>query len=289
MIQKSDIHTILLSSRPISWINTAFPFAATYLLVFQRVDPILILGTLYFLFPYNFMMYGVNDVYDYESDLRNPRKGGVEGALVPPRLHKPILYSVAFINAPFVVVLLLMMNNIMSQLFLLLIVFMALAYSIPFLRFKERPILDSITSSFHFVSPMVLVLLLSGWESEYSAYVVAFVAWGMASHAFGAVQDILADRKAGIASIATVFGAANTTRFAAGLYTLASIILILQGGVTILVGVAGFSYVAMTLPYINLRDEEAEKANRGWRYFLKINQVTGFVVTLVIIRTTMVG
>ena len=280
MIQKSDIYTIVLSSRPISWINTAFPFAAAYLLVFQRIDPLLIIGTLYFLFPYNLMMYGVNDVYDYESDLRNPRKGGVEGALVPPRLHKPILYSVALINVPLVVVLLLMMNNVTSQLFVLLIVFMALAYSIPFLRFKERPALDSITSSFHFVSPMVLVLLLAGWKPEYVAYVAAFFAWGMASHAFGAVQDIVADRKARIASIATVCGAANTTRFATILYALASFILILQGGVTVWVGLTGFLYVAMTLPYINLKDKEAERANRGWRYFLKINQITGFVVTL---------
>src|SRR5690606_6648874 len=66
------------ASRPISWVNTAYPFAAAYLVGGGRLDAVLLVGTLYFLVPYNLLMYGVNDVFDYESDLRNPRKGGVE-------------------------------------------------------------------------------------------------------------------------------------------------------------------------------------------------------------------
>lgn len=280
MAKKNDFYTILLSSRPISWINTAFPFAAAYLFLTHRIDLLFVVATLYFLIPYNLMMYGVNDVYDYESDMRNPRKGGVEGALIPPRLHKKILYIVVIANIPFVLAIILLTQNPLAQLFLLVIVFMALAYSVPYLRFKERPFLDSITSSFHFASPLVFALIVIGWKPEYIPYVIAFFAWGMASHAFGAVQDIIADRKAKIASIATVFGASMTTRFATILYTLASLVLILQGGIAVFVAIAGLLYVAMTLPYVNLKDKDAEKANGGWRYFLKINQITGFVVTL---------
>ena len=72
---------LFTSSRPLSWINTAFPFAAGYYMISGRVDATLIVGSLFFLIPYNLLMYGINDVYDYESDLRNPRKGGVEGAV----------------------------------------------------------------------------------------------------------------------------------------------------------------------------------------------------------------
>ena len=39
-----------------------------------------------------------------------------------------------------------------------------------------------------------------------------FFLWGAASHAFGAVQDVVADREAGIGSIATVIGARATVR-----------------------------------------------------------------------------
>ncbi len=72
------LRTLLLSSRPLSWVNTAYPFAAAYLLAEERIDVPWVVGTLYFLIPYNLAMYGINDVFDYESDLRNPRKGGVE-------------------------------------------------------------------------------------------------------------------------------------------------------------------------------------------------------------------
>ena len=79
------IRALFLTSRPLSWVNTAFPFAAAYLLTAREIDATLVVGTLFFLVPYNFAMYGINDVFDYQSDLRNPRKGGVEGALLDPR------------------------------------------------------------------------------------------------------------------------------------------------------------------------------------------------------------
>ena len=79
------IGSIVRASRPVSWINTAYPFAAGYIMVERQVDAVLIVGTLFFLIPYNLLMYGINDVFDYESDLLNPRKGGIEGDVVRDR------------------------------------------------------------------------------------------------------------------------------------------------------------------------------------------------------------
>ena len=79
---------LVLSSRPLSWVNTAFPFAVGYFVVTQRFDWVLLVGSVFFLIPYNFLMYGVNDVFDYESDMRNPRKGGAEGGVVAPRITR---------------------------------------------------------------------------------------------------------------------------------------------------------------------------------------------------------
>jgi len=87
------LRTMVLSSRPVSWVNTAIPFALAYYVVAEEVTPALIVGCIFFLVPYNFLMYGINDVFDYESDLRNPRKGGVEGALLPPHLHRATLVA----------------------------------------------------------------------------------------------------------------------------------------------------------------------------------------------------
>ena len=72
------IRTLFWASRPVSWVNTAYPFAAAAILTGGLPAWLVVLGVVFFLVPYNLAMYGINDVFDYESDLRNPRKGGVE-------------------------------------------------------------------------------------------------------------------------------------------------------------------------------------------------------------------
>src|SRR5690554_5234471 len=224
------IKALLISSRPLSWINTAFPFAAAYLTTTREVDLIAVVGTVFFLIPYNLAMYGINDVFDYESDLANPRKGGVEGALLDPSLHRATLWAAALTTVPFLVFLI-AVGLPLSWLVLAVSIFAVYAYSAKGLRFKERPVLDSVTSSTHFVSPAVYGLVLAGATFTPGLVVIlfAFFLWGMASHAFGAVQDVVADREGGIASIATVFGAATTVRLAIISYASAGILLLFAG------------------------------------------------------------
>jgi 4-hydroxybenzoate polyprenyltransferase len=278
------IRTLLLSSRPLSWINTAFPFAAAYLLTVREVDAVLIVGTIYFLIPYNLAMYGINDVFDYESDLANPRKGGVEGALLDPALHGPTLWAAALSNIPFLVFLV-AVGGPLSWLVLAVSIFAVIAYSAKGLRFKERPVLDSITSATHFVSPALYGLVLAGADLTPALWMIlaAFFLWGMASHAFGAVQDVLADREGGIASIATVFGARTTVRLAIALYLLAGVLLLFAGWPAALAAVLALPYVWACAPFWNITDATAESANRGWRKFLALNFACGFLVTMLLI------
>jgi 4-hydroxybenzoate polyprenyltransferase len=281
------IGRLFWSSRPLSWINTAYPFALAYLLLARPVDPlVLVIGTAYFLVPYNLAMYGVNDVFDYESDLRNPRKGGVEGAVLAPRWHRPILIAALVSNVPFLVALVLL-GGPASWLVLAISVFAVIAYSAPRLRFKERPIVDSLTSSTHFVSPAVYAVALAGVAPDARAVLLlaAFFCWGMASHAFGAVQDIPSDREAGIGSVATVLGARTTVRIAFVLYAAAGVLALLSGWPTSLAALVALPYLAMVAPFLGLPDARAEEANRGWRRFLAINYGAGFLVTVLAIVT----
>jgi len=277
-----SVREIIKSSRPVSWVNTAFPFAAGYLFISGVVDWRLLLGTLYFLVPYNLLMYGINDVFDYESDLRNPRKGGIEGAVLAKKLHKPIIWASVLSNAVFVVPLL-FGGDIVAAAVLAAVLFLVVAYSAPVLRFKERPVLDSLTSSAHFVGPLVYALALVGWPASAMPLVIAFFLWGMASHAFGAVQDVTADREAKINSIATVFGARNTVRFAFALYALAAAIMFSFGPVGYAVAGAGLLYAANIAPFLHITDATCEQANKGWRRFIWLNLFAGFVVTLTLI------
>jgi 4-hydroxybenzoate polyprenyltransferase len=283
------IRALLVSSRPLSWVNTAFPFAAAYLLSTGRVDVTFVVGTLYFLIPYNLAMYGINDVFDYESDLGNPRKGGVQGAVLDRSLHRPTIIAAIVTNLPFLVYLVLV-GSPLSWLVLAISVFAVIAYSAKGPRFKERPFLDSVTSAIHFVSPALYGLVLAEAVTaeipgtpELWALLAAFLLWGMASHAFGAVQDVVADRDADIASIATAIGARATVRFALIGYLAAGVLLLLTSWPGPLAAVLVLPYAGICAPYWNVTDAQAEVANRGWRNFLWLNFVTGFLVTMLLI------
>ncbi len=279
------------SSRPISWVNTAFPFFATYLFVTGSVDTQLIIGTLFFLIPYNLLMYGINDVFDYESDLRNPRKGGIEGALLNPSLHKTTIWASIGLAAGFVVYLLVIGSDT-ADFWLLITLFAVVAYSVPRLRFKEIPFLDSFTSAMHFIGPMLFALALTGvelFEFKLFSMILAFLGWGMASHAFGAVQDVKADREAGIKSVATAIGARNTVRFSFALYFLAGLSLMNAGPHAMVAALTVIPYLVIISPYLNITDQDCERANRGWRKFIWLNFLGGALISLLLINYSQLG
>ena len=278
------LKALFVSSRPLSWINTAFPFAAAYFMTVREIDLVFVIGTVYFLIPYNLAMYGINDVFDYESDLRNPRKGGVEGALLDRSMHKPTLWAALLTNVPFLVFLV-VVGNPLSWLVLAVSVFAVIAYSAPGLRFKERPFVDSITSSTHFVSPAIYGLVLAGaaFTPQLWMLLAAFFLWGLASHAFGAVQDVIADREAEISSIATVIGAKATVRFAVLSYWFAGVLLLFTEWPGPLAAILALPYVAVCAVFWSISDDASESANRGWKKFLALNFISGFFVTMLLI------
>jgi 4-hydroxybenzoate polyprenyltransferase len=279
---------LLIASRPLSWINTAFGFAAAYLLTTGGVDATFIVGTVFFLVPYNLLMYGINDVFDYASDVANPRKGGLEGALLPPAVHRATLVTAVVLALPFVAYLV-VVGSPASTLVLAVSLFAVVAYSAPGLRFKERPFLDSITSSTHFVSPAVygLTLAAATLTPELLALLAAFFLWGVASHAFGAVQDIVPDRQAGIGSIATALGARFTVRFAIALWAAAGMLMLLTDWPGPLAAALAVPYIVAVAPFARIDDERSAEANRGWRRFLWINYAVGFCVTMLLIAFTL--
>lgn len=279
---KEKCKILFMTSRPLSWVNTAYPFAVGYVVMGGAIDARLIIGTLFFLIPYNLLMYGINDVCDYESDMRNPRKGGVEGAVTPRKYHRLIVWSAVLSCLPFVLALVLL-GNWQSALVLAAVLFFVVAYSTKGLRFKEVPLLDSVTSSLHFVGPLLYAYSLVGTTQAGWLVAVAFFCWGMASQAFGAVQDIVPDREAKIRSIATVFGARLTVWLAILLYAAAVRLVVCLGVAAWPVASAGSLYIINLLPFVRIRDERSAEARAGWRRFLWLNYVAGAVVTVTLL------
>jgi len=271
-------------SRPVSWINTAYPFAAALLLSTRDITWELVLGTVFFLIPYNLAMYGINDVFDYASDIKNPRKGGIEGAVLEPRWHRPLLWLIAATTIPPAAILMIA-GGWQASLWMTVSLFAVVAYSAAGLRFKERPVLDSITSSTHFVSPAVVGFAMAGapWTATIWLILAAFFLWGMAAHAFGAVQDVVPDREGGISSIATILGARATVRFSIGLWAASGLIMALVTWPGPLAAIVAAPYIANALPWWNVTDETSAQTNPAWRRFIWLNYGSGFAVTLLLI------
>lgn len=264
--------------------NTAYPFAVTYLVLGGGFDPLFFIGTLFFLIPYNLAMYGINDVFDYESDIRNPRKNSIEGAVEAKQFHPTIMWATALTSIPFVVAMLLL-GSWQANVVLLSVLFFVVAYSLKGLRFKEIAFLDSITSSLHFVGPMIYAIAVLSFKPEAWPFALALFLWGLASHAFGAVQDVIPDREGKLHSIATVIGARATVWFSAVLYLAASIVISLQGGLSIIAGISGLLYVANVAPYLFVTDSTSGRANKAWRRFIWLNYGVGAVVTMCIVAS----
>lgn len=290
MTKLAALHKLFWVSRPISWPNTSYPFLVGFLLTSLTLPSgqalaSLIIGTLYFIGPYNLLLYGINDIFDYESDIRNPRKGGVEGMRESRQFHPTILKAVLITNVPFLAYLFLT-SSWQASVMLLLVVFSAIAYSAKGLRFKEIPFLDSITSSLHFVGPLLVALAMTEQYEAALPWVLAFFLWGIASHAYGAIQDIIPDRSGNLRSIATALGARTTMWFCAVMYALAVAIVLAQGAAFMPIAIAGVCYLVNCFPYLSVTDKYSADTNRGWKRFLWLNYLSGAVVTMVIIFHT---
>jgi 4-hydroxybenzoate polyprenyltransferase len=198
---------LLVISRPVLWINTIGTtviamWLAGHLWSWQ-VLPILIWVT----FPFNILIYGINDIFDQETDNINARKGGYEGAKISPREVRPIWIAVLVTNVPFLVYFFVTLPLAASLWMLAYSLFFAL-YSIPPVRFKARKYVDA-HSNTHYAFPLACVPLALGEEPVWWA-VIGLMAWSVAKHAYDAIQDIPQDSETGIITTAVHLGPRGT-------------------------------------------------------------------------------
>jgi 4-hydroxybenzoate polyprenyltransferase len=289
-------------SRPLSWFNTAFACAAGAFTAGGSLRARRNLAALlYFTLPYNLTLYGINDICDWPSDRLNPRKQSVEGGLLPPETHRPMLGAIAALNALTLPALLARGDRRAAGVLGFLLA-TTVAYSAP-PRLKEVPGVDSFVSATHYVTPFVYGLALNGATRYPRREIVAFTLWSMASQAFGAIQDVEFDRAVGSGSVATVLGPARTAALATGLY-LAAAAAIVPGGAGRLARGKRVAAALTILPYaantaLFLRRPASRcaaggasrcaagfrpgRANRHWRAFLGLNLWTGAALTIIML------
>lgn len=269
-------------SRPFWWVNTSAGFVAGYAVIGGRHDLTLWLGAAYFAVAYNLLMYGVNDVYDYETDIRNPRKD--QATILQRSQHKSLWVWMLTANLPFIVYLY-AVGSTAANLWFSCMLFMVFAYSVAGLRFKEKPFLDSLTSSFHYTSPLLYGALVGGASNVFLPVFIAYFLWAMGNHAFGAVQDITPDREGKVQSVATILGAQATLIWVMVYYAASLVISIVSYGwlgLYALLAITPSTFLVLqTWPE---RHNDAHKIfRRNWKLFQRVNYVTGFLATTILL------
>ena len=207
-------------SRPLLWVNTIGSTVVGLWLTGElwrwEVVPLLLWATL----PFNLLIYGVNDIFDQETDAQNSRKGGLEGARIARTETRSIALAIVLLNLPFVLYFAVTMPpDALAWVVAYMLVF--IFYSAPPLRFKARGALDSLSNA-AYALPLVFVPLAFGEQPVWAA-ALALMAWSVAKHTYDAIQDIEEDGEVGIRTTAVVLGVRGALLWSAAWWTLATI------------------------------------------------------------------
>jgi len=202
---RSELVFLLQASRPGLWL-TAIAFYMLPLAqrnVFHSVA--FWLGALYVSLPMGLLLYGWNDIVDYEADRFNPRKGTfLFGARGTPEQLRGLPLRIALAQAPFVIACSLLGGARMLLCFAGMIAAAAL-YNWPRFGFKARPPLEILNQAGY-----LFVFLLSSWINHVPLLPWATLVFGalfaMHSHVFGEVMDLEPDRASGRRTTAGVIG-----------------------------------------------------------------------------------
>lgn len=188
------------------WIYTGGTYVVGYALAANTfIDFIQIeyyIYLLYFFFLANIFIYGVNDLWDEDTDELNPKKDEMEHRLQKSEKLK-LKYSIYFILGISLILMLFQSwgERLIFSGFLILSYF----YSAPPLRLKKRPILD-FSSNYLYVMPGILAYYLVAGDLPSWVILLAAYCHISAMHIFSAIPDIKYDRITGIITTPVYFG-----------------------------------------------------------------------------------
>ena len=273
---------LLYISRPVLWINTLGPATVGMWLAGDLFAwgalPILLWLTL----PFNLLIYGVNDVFDQETDAKNPRKGSLEGARIDSSEVRPLVLGVILTNALFLIYSLLFVP-FSALAWMLLYTLLFVGYSVPPARFKARPYLDSLSNA-AYAFPLVFVPLALGEGPVWPA-ALGLMAWSAAKHTFDAVQDVDEDRRAGIPTTAVRLGPGGVVLWSGALWALATVCFAL---VSIPVALLN-ALIAGALVYVLGKNPTLETGHRLYKYSIAFPYVAGTAAGVQLVAALSLG
>lgn len=267
---------LLKLSRPHWWVHLTIPVLFSVLYAADSVAAVLSPTALWFIgystLPLNLFVYGANDAFDADTDQYNERKAGEGGLAV--RFHYDAVNVLAVVSSGLLAATsVLVVESRTALLLIAASIGAVIVYNVPPIRLKAVPFLDSFINGAFFFPPLAAYVALDG-QLPPILVVAGFWLWGMGYHTLAAIEDIEADRKAGLRTLATVLGPRRAPIYCLTLWVAAPI---LVGQISLASGLL-FTVYPLALAFTLFTD-------RGFDWLL----VRMFLLNLVVFVTITAG
>jgi len=208
-------------SRPLGWLVAPLVFLLGLTAFGTPLSPLAIVQAVILSFPYCILLYGTNDVYDYEADKLNPRKP-TRDSLEMETVIFPLVKKMSLIVVILLLVSAVLTLNPTNILAMGVLLFFSYFYSAPPLRFKQWPPMDSVSNGIlYFFAPVLLGASYGATFFEIPTQVYFITAGVMGIHSFSTVMDYTADKLVGERTFATVYSKRAASLFTVVVFVIA--------------------------------------------------------------------
>ncbi|SDJ45094.1 prenyltransferase [Natronorubrum texcoconense] len=266
-----ELSYLLTLSRPRFWLYLAGPVLVGVAYAASSVDdlfaPAAVALFAYFLVPANVFLYGINDVYDREIDVANPKKDEKETRyrgqrFVPAAVVGCVLLGLALV--PFL--------SRAAWPWLTVFLVLGAAYSAPPVRFKTTPILDSVSNGLYIAPGAAAYAAVAGAQPPLLAVLGGWL-WAMGMHTFSAIPDIDPDRETGIRTTATVLGESRTYAYCGACWFASALAF---AALDVRLGALMLVYPTLIAALVT----SSVAVDRAYWWFPAINTVVGALLTM---------
>jgi 4-hydroxybenzoate polyprenyltransferase len=208
-------------SRPILWPVLPMVYYLGLHAAGAGVTVIAVVQMMLLTMPMNLIGCGLNDIYDIESDRLSNRRRAAWGAVVREE-DGAAIWRACLAMAPLIVAGSLSTKNWWNIAAASAMLVVAWAYSVPPVRLKERPPLDSLSNGVgYFLLPFVMGYSLGAdpLAMPIKYWLLALCVCGI--HALATAADYDADRAAGHRTFAVAYGPRAAATFAAATFVVA--------------------------------------------------------------------
>jgi 4-hydroxybenzoate polyprenyltransferase len=203
---------LVKASRPVMWVPTMLAYLVG-MESFRNFSPLALLELALFAFPLNFFLYGLNDVYDLETDRANPRKGDAQGLLISEGERRFLLKAV-YLPPLVALSCAARFGSAAHALMMGLFVLSSFAYSHPWIRAKGIPFVDTFTSATVYLSPILVARTIHAPLVSLDPALLLLLLPASGIHTVTTLTDYEEDRRANVTTTAVFLGRRRASVYA---------------------------------------------------------------------------